>query len=132
MLMPVEQVAVSRIALGAFSAVIGSNLIDAGGSFQAVANITDGFLAEGGFTHWSPEPGKPSMHTPPPMTTPDRFESQVRSADAIALMCLSTCRVFSCQRLQFHTTSRSCLSISTVFPELKRKWQMSLQIVAVE
>lgn len=43
-----------------------------------VANLTDGFLAEGGFAMWNPIPNTSSIHTPPPMTTPWRFESQVR------------------------------------------------------
>ena len=43
-----------------------------------VGNYTDGILAEGGFTGWSPEPNHTTMTTPPPKTTPEKFEAQVR------------------------------------------------------
>jgi hypothetical protein len=46
-------------------------------SVLAVANLTDGMLAEGGFASWNPVPNTSSYDTPPPKTTPTRFERQV-------------------------------------------------------
>ena len=43
-----------------------------------VGNLTDGILAESGFTSWNPIPNTTSMHRPPPMTNPKKFELQVR------------------------------------------------------
>jgi hypothetical protein len=43
----------------------------------AVANATDGILAEGGFTMWNPTPNTSSMTTPPLKTNPAKFEEQV-------------------------------------------------------
>ena len=45
---------------------------------QAVGNITDGVLAEAGWTEWNPVPNTSSFTTPPPFTTPERFERQLR------------------------------------------------------
>ena len=42
-----------------------------------VGNLTDGILAEGGFTSWNPIPNTTSMHQLPPMTNPQKFEEQV-------------------------------------------------------
>ena len=42
-----------------------------------IGNLTDGILAEGGFTSWNPIPNTTSMHQLPPMTNPDKFENQV-------------------------------------------------------
>eukprot|EP00040_Diaphanoeca_grandis_P013809 m.69741 g.69741 ORF g.69741 m.69741 type:complete len:454 (-) comp24134_c1_seq2:106-1467(-) len=42
-----------------------------------VANLTDGILAEAGFTIWDPVPNTSSMYTLPPFTTPEKFEAQV-------------------------------------------------------
>ena len=42
-----------------------------------VGNYTDGILAEGGFTGWSPEPNRTTMTTPPPKTTPEKFEAEM-------------------------------------------------------
>jgi hypothetical protein len=44
----------------------------------AVANATDGLLAEAGFTMWDPVPNTTSMTTLPPKTTPGKFEAQVQ------------------------------------------------------
>lgn len=43
----------------------------------AVANATDGFLAEGGFTIWNPIPNTTSATVPPPFTTPTDFADKV-------------------------------------------------------
>jgi hypothetical protein len=43
----------------------------------AVANMTDGFLAEGGFTSWNPIPNTTYATKPPPMTNPTKFRAQV-------------------------------------------------------
>jgi hypothetical protein len=43
----------------------------------AVANATDGILAEGGFTMWNPVPNTSTMTTPPLKTNPVKFEEQV-------------------------------------------------------
>ena len=42
-----------------------------------VTNLTDGILAEGGFTSWNPVPNTSSWHSPPLKTSPDKFERQV-------------------------------------------------------
>ena len=42
-----------------------------------VTNMTDGILAEGGWTMWNPVPNTTSAHNPPPFTTPDKFAEQV-------------------------------------------------------
>ena len=42
-----------------------------------VTNITDGILAESGFTMWNPIPNTTSMHHLPLMTNPEKFEKQV-------------------------------------------------------
>ena len=42
-----------------------------------VTNITDGILAESGFTMWNPIPNTTSMYHLPPMTNPEKFEKQV-------------------------------------------------------
>lgn len=44
----------------------------------AVANYTDGFLAEGGFTSWNPKPNTSSFNIPPPFTNPTKFKQQVQ------------------------------------------------------
>ena len=44
----------------------------------AVGNLTDGMLAEAGFTMWNPVPNTSSLTTPPPMTSPSKFAEQVR------------------------------------------------------
>eukprot|EP00658_Telonema_sp_P-2_P049690 TRINITY_DN3781_c0_g1_i4.p1 TRINITY_DN3781_c0_g1~~TRINITY_DN3781_c0_g1_i4.p1 ORF type:complete len:221 (+),score=42.09 TRINITY_DN3781_c0_g1_i4:181-843(+) len=43
-----------------------------------VCNLTDGILAEAGFTSWNPVPNTSSFRNPPPMTNPAKFEQQVR------------------------------------------------------
>eukprot|EP01048_Picozoa_sp_COSAG05_P012692 COSAG05_NODE_1293_length_5260_cov_2.373571_4_plen_307_part_00 len=43
----------------------------------AVANFTDGILAEGGFAAWNPVPNSQYATTPPPKTTPKKFEAQL-------------------------------------------------------
>lgn len=44
----------------------------------AVANLTDGILAEGGFTTWNPVPHSASMTQPPLKTNPAKFQAQVK------------------------------------------------------
>ena len=63
-----------------------------------VGNYTDGILAEGGFTGWSPEPNHTTMTTPPPKTTPEKFEAQVRllcQTTAPALVDVRLCKLTS-------------------------------------
>ena len=38
-----------------------------------VTNLTDGILAESGFTIWYPVPNTTSATTPPPFTNPTKF-----------------------------------------------------------
>ena len=53
------------------------NFSDQGSDGLLVANLTDGLLAESGFAEWNPIPNTSSFATPPPMTTPAKFEAQV-------------------------------------------------------